>query len=389
MIRFAVTMLGRGRWTGGEVYLRNMLTVIRDRAAVTLQPVLFLTPEEAAQHGAALGALLEFPPVVDVRVNNFGRGNGLREAIATGIDRTAYGVFSAHGCVAVFEPALFYGWRFPLPALAWMPDFQHKYMPRMFSVAGWLRREAGFRAQIASRRTVMLSSETARTDVERFYPGARGRTAVVRFAQDVDIIGLVAESQALRDRYGLPERFVFLPNQFWKHKNHDLVVEALGEARRRGVLSGLPLIVMSGRQDDVRNPGAYDAFVRRLAACGAAEHVRHLGLIPYRDVLGLVAAADAMLNPSFFEGWSTTVEEAKALGTELLISDLAIHREQAPGARFFAPTSASDLLAALLDTAAAPPPAPRDVSALIAAHKIRLDNYAGQLNAAFAQAIAT
>ena len=387
MIRFAITMLGRGQWTGGEIYLRNMLTVIRDHAADALHPVLFLTPDEAAKHGGGLVGLLSQAPVVADEVAAFGRGSGLRAALTTGRDRAAAAMFAAHGCNAVFEPALFYGWRFPLPALAWMPDFQHRHLPEMFSRSGWLRREAGFRAQIATGRTVMLSSATARDDVERFYPAARGHTAVVRFAQAVDIAGLVAARGALEQRYDLTSRFVFLPNQFWKHKNHVLVADALGEAQRRGVLAQVPPIIMSGRQDDLRNPDAYAKFQQRLAQCGAAGHVRHLGLIPYRDVLGLVAAADAMLNPSRFEGWSTTVEEAKALGTPLVISDLVIHREQAPGARFFDPRDPAALLDHLLDLGRSPPRRPASVGHLVEQQEARLKAYALALEAAFADTV--
>jgi glycosyltransferase involved in cell wall biosynthesis len=41
-------------------------------------------------------------------------------------------------------------------------------------------------------------------------------------------------------------------------------------------------------------------------------------------------ACRAVINPSLFEGWSTTVEEAKSLGKQAIVSDLPVHREQAP-----------------------------------------------------------
>ena len=383
MIRVALTMLGRGQWTGGEIYLRNMLTVIRDRLAHAVTPVLFLTREEDQKFSSGLAPLLPEPPVVDERVASFGRGGGLRQALLTGVDTAAARAFQAARCDVAFEPALFFGWRFPVPAVAWMPDFQHRHLPAMFTRANRVRRDLGFRAQVAAGRTVMLSSETARGDVERFYPGSRGKTVVVRFAQAVDIAALVEDPAGLRLAYGLPQRFVFLPNQFWKHKNHGLVVDALTAAARLGSADWLPLIVMSGRQDDERNPGAYQAFVARLAAAGVTDRVRHLGLIPYRDVLRLAAASDAVLNPSFFEGWSTTVEEAKALGAPLLVSDIPIHREQAPGATFFAPGDPDALLAALLATAAAAPRVAPPVSQLIAAQDVRLQAYADALLAVF------
>jgi glycosyltransferase involved in cell wall biosynthesis len=38
----------------------------------------------------------------------------------------------------------------------------------------------------------------------------------------------------------------------------------------------------------------------------------------------------AVINPSMFEGWSTTVEEAKLFGKTVVLSDIAVHREQSP-----------------------------------------------------------
>ena len=35
-----------------------------------------------------------------------------------------------------------------------------------------------------------------------------------------------------------------------------------------------------------------------------------------------------MVQPSKFEGWSTVVEDAKALNQFILVSDLAVHQEQ-------------------------------------------------------------
>ncbi|TIN29445.1 hypothetical protein [Mesorhizobium sp.] len=46
-----------------------------------------------------------------------------------------------------------------------------------------------------------------------------------------------------------------------------------------------------------------------------------------KDVVALIGAADYLLKPSHIEGWSTTVEEAKSLGTPMLLSDIPLHRE--------------------------------------------------------------
>jgi glycosyltransferase involved in cell wall biosynthesis len=86
-----------------------------------------------------------------------------------------------------------------------------------------------------------------------------------------------------------------------------------------------------------------------------------------------------MINPSRFEGWSTPIEEAKAFSTPLLLSDIAIHREQAPLARFFDPASPATLATALFETAKeAPAPRP-SLDALVAAQNVWLDAHAAAL----------
>lgn len=66
------------------------------------------------------------------------------------------------------------------------------------------------------------------------------------------------------------------------------------------------------------------------ARIGVEEAFRVLGLVPYAHLATLMRHAVALLNPSLFEGWSTTVEEAKSLGKKIILSELPVHREQAP-----------------------------------------------------------
>ena len=48
--------------------------------------------------------------------------------------------------------------------------------------------------------------------------------------------------------------------------------------------------------------------------------------------------AAAVVQPSLFEGWSTVVEDARALGKRVFLSDIPVHREQRPaGAVYFDP----------------------------------------------------
>jgi hypothetical protein len=96
-------------------------------------------------------------------------------------------------------------------------------------------------------------------------------------------------------------------------------------------------------------------------------------------VLALNAACERMINPSRFEGWSTPIEEAKAFATPLILSDLAIHREQAPDALFFDPMSPPHIAQILLEAARVPPAARVRTEDRIAMQEARLDAHAGAI----------
>jgi glycosyltransferase involved in cell wall biosynthesis len=333
-------MIGGKNWTGGYNYLLNLVRALTEHASGRVRPVLFfgtdIDEEDALPFESIVGAVVVRSAVFD----QARQGARLRQALLTGCDYAAAAAFAGQGINVVFEPALFYGWRFPVRAVAWIPDFQHRYLKNLFDFKAYWKRELGFKAQILSGRHVMLSSEDARQDCERFYPSTRGRTHVVRFA--VPAVGCIDAIvvRAVADSYGLPEKFFFLPNQFWKHKNHEYVIQALKILKVRGKEV---VIAASGKQADPRDPGHFPRLQQLIKSEGLEQNFRLLGLIPHAHIPALMRSCSALINPSKFEGWSTTVEEAKAMGTPTILSSLRVHREQSADAVLFDPEKPEEL----------------------------------------------
>lgn len=351
----AVPFLDRRRWHGGFSYLRTLLAALRDHGSGRVAAVVRAAPEDPAEDVAVLAGLAGRPPLVSAAFRRPAARTLAWRALGGGFPAAA-AAYAAHGVDVVFETAEYHGWRFPLPVLAWVTDLQHRLLPGMFSRAAWWRRELGFQLALRAARQVLVSSDSARADLVRAYPFAAGRVAVARFTA-APPPGASPDPREVAARYGLPDRFLYLPNQLWKHKNHGVVIEALAHLAREGVR---PVVVCSGATDDPRHPGLFGQLQAQAAGAGIADSVRFLGLIPYGDVLGLMRASIGLVNPSLFEGWSTTVEEAKALGVPMLLSDLAVHREQAGATgRFFLPTSAAAAAGAIREAWAAWPAGPR------------------------------
>ncbi len=217
----------------------------------------------------------------------------------------------------------------------------------MFSRKQLAKREAGYRLITGFSDIVMLSSQDARRDCEQFYPRSIGRTEVVPFAVAKPLVDPL-EARHVVAKHNLPSKFFYMPGQLWRHKNHLVLLRALEIAVRA---TPELAVVCTGSPVDTRNPQYPQTVVSLAQELGLAESFRYLGLVDYSDVIALMVASHALVNPSLFEGWSTTVEEAKASNKRLVLSDLRVHREQAEewGAKYFDPHSPEDLAGVLLE----------------------------------------
>ncbi len=348
-MRVAFTLINSVRWTGGYNYLLNLFRAIVDHEADYISPILFCGKDVDEND------LRPFRDIGDIEVISSSlfdahkKLSSILRALLGGVDSSALRLFRQHKVDIVFESATFYGRRFPIPVIAWFPDFQHRYLRDQFGFEDYWRRELGFRAQVAFGRMIMLSSEDARKDCERFYRGTIGDTAVVRFSASIPVDLIEAFPEKVVQEYRLPSTFFYLPNQFWKHKNHMVVIEALGLLKQQGVDV---VVAVTGNPLDARHPGHIRQLHDRIESLGLRNNFRVLGFVSRRHVISLLRSCVAMVNPSFFEGWSSSVEEARALGVPVLLSDIAVHREQmGSGATFFDASKAEDLAEKLREVA--------------------------------------
>jgi glycosyltransferase involved in cell wall biosynthesis len=213
----------------------------------------------------------------------------------------------------------------------WIPDVQYRLLPDLFSeeMRAWYDRHYGDNGRDAD--LIVVSSEEGRRDVERFFPQFAEKTRVLHFCSIPTADWFALDPAAVARQYALPERFFVLSNQFSHHKNHMVVLEAMRLLRdEHGIDATLACTgsTYGFRGDDYMQ--RVEAFLRE-----SEVNVRILGLIPRADQVALMRRSLCMLQPSRFEGWSTVVEDAKSLGKPILLSDIGVHREQAPARATF------------------------------------------------------
>jgi len=340
-------------WIGGRNYLRNLLAAIDSLPGKPIVPVLF------AGRQTDVGAA-DFPSVEIVRTALLDRKSLawlLRKLLtqAAGQDLLMTRLLKRHG-IAVLSHSIDLGRQDAVATLGWIADFQHLHMPELFSQGELQKRYRDYMA-LCQCDTVIVSSEAAGADLRTFSPESAHKAALLRFVASPASLTLAAGLPELQQTYHFAGPYFLLPNQFWKHKNHRVVLDALKLLKLRN----RPLLVLAtGTTEDFRNPTFFPALMEHASQCDVLDCFRVLGQIPFGHLVGLMQHATAFINPSTFEGWSTSVEEAKSMGKQIVLSDIAVHREQAPERAFYFPADDPAALADALEAASAGFDAERD-----------------------------
>ena len=347
------------QWTGGLEYYRLL------RAAfATLpegeRPITGLLTWDAEGDTSSPGDLADEPIVIGSGSTGMSLGRrALNKAGRMGLPvRTMTNTEKAlrdWGADVLFGTQVFADAR-AIPFLGWIPDFQYVHVPEAFAKETVETRRRGAEAVAAAADVLLMSSEAVRTDLRRQCPWAVEKARVVHFVSPVPSAIYEKGPSWLCQHYHLPERFLYIPNQFWAHKNHHLVIEALQSepARSAGVV-----VVCSGNPHDSRNPTFFGELLAAISTSGLRDRMIILGFVPRAHVLPLVRQSVALLQPSRFEGWNTAIEEAKSLGKSVLASDLPVHLEQdPPGGVYFRVDDAGDLSRAMVDVWTSRDPGP-------------------------------
>lgn len=219
-----------------------------------------------------------------------------------------------------------------LPYVMTIHDMQHRLQPHFPEVSAdgeWERREYVFRNGAREAMCVLVDSEASREDVVAAY-GEDGVTAdrievlPVMPAPYLSAGAGLGDRQRVRELYRLPERYLFYPAQFWPHKNHLAIVEAVALLRDDGIDVD---VVLAGTWSGPVRAETHRRVVERAAELGVERLIHVLGYVPNEDMPGLLKESVALVMPTFFGPTNIPPLEAWTLGVPVITSDLRGIRE--------------------------------------------------------------
>ena len=227
-----------------------------------------------------------------------------------------------------------------LKKVNWIPDFQEEHLPQFFSKEEISRRKHIQKEVYSLGDLVVLSSNDARNDYDKLYPNAKAKPYVLSFAVTHPDFKKLS-SKLILEKYKLASSYFFSPNQFWAHKNHIVVLKAVKYLKDLGVHV---IVALSGKETDFRNAENFNSLKSYVKQYELEKHIRFLGFIDREEQLCLLDNSIAVIQPSLFEGWSTVVEDARALNKFIILSGLDVHQEQInENVHFFNPKNEKEL----------------------------------------------
>lgn len=345
MIKVLINIPESKSWIGGLNYFINLTSAINSLHNPQIELVTFKENKHLPPPLNTLKTLADrWPPKPDnrflTRLNRkFKRSVLKRELFTDFLMKEKIRLFSHE--------------KNPVPSkeiknLLWIPDFQHKYLPHFFTSEELANRDSYFSWIKDNSYPVLFSSHDALKDFNTFYAGHNCPTYVLQFAtSSFSQISEEEMSQVIK-ALDIKEPFFYVPNQLWAHKNHSVIIEALNILKEN---KHCPLVISTGLTEDYRNPTFFQELKDKINQFGLSNRFIFLGLVDYQIVTTLMRKSVALINPSLFEGWSTTVEEAKSLGKKIILSDLSVHKEQAPERGLFFNPHDPQALAELMQNA--------------------------------------
>jgi glycosyltransferase involved in cell wall biosynthesis len=331
-IKIGFILTGDYFWIGGLYYVLNLLKAIslaKDQSIVCIALIGKSTPKELLE-------VLDSYHITQSNIEEFSILNRLVYRYPTRIKKHLKGL----GLDLVF-PLLRPDENFlngPAKSVFWIPDFQHKFYPEYFTQQELNRRDSIYAQIAASNKTLILSSNDALGHFKQFFPQHNCQIQILRF-RSVILPSEISSFDNIATKYPIEKPYFIVCNQFWQHKNHMVVVKAAQILANQGLNYS---ILLTGKADR-QFPQVFNSVQSEITKHNL-NNIHLLGFISREDQLQLMQKSLAVIQPSKFEGWSTVIEDARTLGTQVFASNIEVNKEQMQhNATYFEAESAEQL----------------------------------------------
>lgn len=198
-----------------------------------------------------------------------------------------------------------------IPIVCTIYDVQYRTYPQFFAVEDVEQRDRAFRDACRNATRLAAISEYSRTSAIAIGEVRPGRIRTIALQRR-----LASDSQfSPRSAKLLADCYLMYPANFWRHKNHEMLLAAYGMARAAGLPADVKL-VCTGAAGERR-----DWLMRAAERMGLGGHVVFPGFVTTGEYRALLERSRGLVFPSLYEGFGLPVVEAMAAGVPVACSN--------------------------------------------------------------------
>jgi glycosyltransferase involved in cell wall biosynthesis len=230
----------------------------------------------------------------------------------------------------------------PVATIVTVHDMSLRLYPRCHPVRRLMLNRPLMHVAIRQASAIVTVSHSARRDLLRLHGVSPDRVSVVHEAASPAFRPIAdrAELDAIRSRYGLPERFILYVGTIEPRKNLGRLMQAFAAARKSGIAHHLVCVGPYGWSSN--------DLAGRIDRLGIRNAVHFTGYVPFDDLPAIYNLGDFFVFPSLYEGFGLPVVEAMAAGTAVLTSSTSSLGEIAgDAAETIDPTSTDAMIDAI------------------------------------------
>ncbi len=205
-----------------------------------------------------------------------------------------------------------------LPYIFTVWDLGHRttsYFPEVSGV-DWGYREKMYKKMLPRATYIITANQTGKKEIIKYYNIDEDRIKIVPFP-----VTLMCKGDEKKPNFVSDKPFFFYPAQFWPHKNHIVIVEAMAVLRDKYGLK--PLFYLTGG-----DKGNKSYIEKKVIEYELENQVLFTGFISNEELKYLYTHASAMVFASLMGPNNLPPVEAVYLKCPIIISDIPGHREE-------------------------------------------------------------
>ncbi|WP_023649011.1 glycosyltransferase [Candidatus Pelagibacter ubique] len=212
-----------------------------------------------------------------------------------------------------------------IASFPWFPDFQEINLPKNFTFKDKFFRRLNVILATKHSTRIIVSTKSVQQDLKKISVSGYKKSSVIKHNVLIENNIKFIEFSVLKKKYDIKNNFFLVPNHYWQHKNHICILKALKYLKKKGFDYH---VISTGLFHDHRKTSHINFLSKYIKKNKLNSNYKILGVIPFIDMLSLMKYSLSVINPSKSEGLSNSVEQAKALAKNVILSNIPVHKEQ-------------------------------------------------------------